>query len=212
MLILSFLVFSYVFVPFIAPVAYKYGYVDIGKAINNLYELLCHQRVERSIFLFSSDSPIRFYSVGELKELKYLPDNPNDSRVWPEYYGHDFVGDSRVGYKVPLCIRDIALYLALALTLFIISISPTGFVRKLLNAKGIFLFAVLLVVPMVVDGLAQTVIERLVLSDVPMAYVNSISKRVVTGTLFGIGTGLLVAIFFERNSLTKTKEKGKIEV
>ena len=66
------LVFLYVFIPFLAPIFFKLGYSNIGEDINNVYVEFCHQRVERSVFLFGENGLVKKYSVQELKDLKYL--------------------------------------------------------------------------------------------------------------------------------------------
>ncbi|MBI2356525.1 DUF2085 domain-containing protein [Candidatus Dojkabacteria bacterium] len=209
--ILSIIVWLYVLIPFLAPFAYVTGMENIGWSINQIYENFCHQRVERSIFLFSEDSPIRFYSVKELKDQNYLPPT-SESDQWPEYFGHDYVGNDVVGYKVPLCIRDIALYGAYAVTLLIFALMRRSAVTKVISVKKLYLFAFLLTLPMVIDGIAQSVVEVLTITSVPMSFVNSISKRIITGILFGVGAGLITLKMFNTSSLTKAEEKGKIEV
>jgi uncharacterized membrane protein len=209
-LILAAIVWIYVLIPFLAPIAYVNGYESIGRGINEIYEYFCHQRVERSLFLFSNSSTVSIYSVGELKEVGYLPDRVTGKykNVWPEYFGHDFVGDSDVGYKVPLCIRDLSLYFSLALLLTLLGIIKKKTRVKLLAWKYLYLLAILLVLPMVVDGIAQTVVENLKITSVSMEFINSLSKRVITGSLFGVGVGLIISKLFETNSLTKREEKG----
>lgn len=209
--ILSILVWLYVLIPLVAPIAYINGASGIGKGINDFYESFCHQRVERSIFLFSKDSFAQFYSVGELKDVGYLPMSP-DGRSWPEYYGHDYVGNDVVGYKVPLCIRDIALYGAYALTLLYLSLIRKKTLMKILTVKNLYTISLILALPMMIDGVVQTFIEGFEVTSVSMVYINSISKRIITGVLFGIGVALATAKLFNTSTLTKTEEKGKIEV
>ena len=214
LLFVAVMVWLYVLVPLFAPVAYVNGNPNLGKLINDFYEHFCHQRVERSIFLFSKEAPIQFYSVGELKDLNYLPDEPRkfERAIWPEYFGHDFVGDSQVGYKVPLCIRDIALYGGYALLLTILLLIKDRLLHKILSFKNLYLLALILALPMVIDGVAQTFIESIKLDFVAATYIHSIEKRIITGVLFGFGVGLATFKLFNTSSLTKSEEKGKIEV
>lgn len=211
-LVLAVIVWIYVLIPFLAPISYVKGNEFIGKGINDFYEFFCHQRVERSIFLFGTSSPIAFHSVGELKEFGYLPSEPEEmyKGILPDYYGHDYVGDSEVGYKVPLCIRDLALYFSLAIMLTVLGILSKSSRLELLSWKHIYLLGVLLSLPMVLDGIVQTILELAMVVNVPAEYINSIPKRVVTGVLFGFGIGLIVSKLFEMNSLTNSSKKGKI--
>lgn len=193
----------YVLIPFLAPVAFKAGSLDLGVKINEIYEVFCHQRVERSLFLFGKDFTARFYSVEQLKELGAIDDvNPDPGRYeWPEYFGHGYYGNEKVGWKVPICIRDIALYGSLALTLLLL------LVRRQFGKGNLHLpiwVLVALLLPMVFDGVAQTVLEVLQAKWVPDWFLHSISKRIITGVLFGFSLAIILFnLLFDEKSLTK---------
>ncbi|KKR06236.1 MAG: hypothetical protein UT34_C0001G0276 [candidate division WS6 bacterium GW2011_GWF2_39_15] len=209
--LISIIVWLYVLIPFIAPIAYTVENEKLGWGINQFYENFCHQRVERSVFLFGKSSPISFYTVQELKDAKAIPQtNTNPGRyIWPEYFGHDYVGNKVVGYKVPICIRDIALYGSLALFLTIFSLLKPKTVDKYATQR-LYLYGFLLLLPMILDGVAQTIIEGFMIKSVPLSYIHSISKRIVTGSLFGLGLSLILLKLFNEGRLTKQEEKGKI--
>lgn len=185
------LVWLYVLLPFSAPFAYSFGSEDLGWKINQFYEQFCHQRVERSIFLFGQEKTLTFYTVNELKEAQAIPlENPNPEPFqWPEYFGHDYVGNHEIGWKVPLCIRDIALYGSLAIMgTIIIMRARKG--KKLWKVSKEMLAILLL--PMIIDGLSLTVISVFKIESVPGWYISSNLKRVITGVMFGSGAALLL--------------------
>jgi uncharacterized membrane protein len=202
-------VWLYVLIPFLAPLAYLNGYDGIGWQINQIYEEFCHQRVERSVFLFGEDAPVRFYDVGELKEEGAIPEVNPDSKPyeWPEYFGHDYVGNSEVGWKVPLCIRDIALYGSFALAGTIaIWLRRRG---KKIAIPSWLLLAML--VPMAFDGVSLLIITLFKMEWVPDWYIASNLKRVITGVLFGSSLALLlIPLFFSGKKLTKRSENKRI--
>ncbi len=205
--LLALLIWAYVLVPFLAPVAFKYGYEELGISINEFYEYFCHQRVERSIFLFSQDSFARFYTVEELKNVGAIDQvNPNPKGSgFPEYFGHDYYGNEEVGWKVPICIRDIALYGSLALSLTVLLIRRRNG-KKDIKIHGWILLALL--IPMAVDGVLQTVLELMKATWVPAWFIHSISKRVITGVLFGSSLGvILFNLLLGESSLTKKGKK-----
>jgi uncharacterized membrane protein len=198
------LVWLYVLVPFLAPLAYSNGYESVGWGINEFYEQFCHQRVERSVFLLGKEKPLTFYTVGELKDAQVIPQvNPDPVPFqWPEYFGHDYVGNEQVGWKVPLCIRDIALYGGLALAGSLI----VWWKRKNKELKVSKWTILALTLPMMIDGIALTVISLLKLDWVPGWFIYSNLKRIITGALFGAGIALLIIPpLFPSKKLTKRK-------
>jgi uncharacterized membrane protein len=208
--ILLAVVFAYLLLAFLAPVMYRFSYEKAGLWINEFYENFCHQRVERSIFLFGEESPITFHTVGYLKDAGAIPQTNPDAPAfeWPEYFGHGYVGNSEVGWKVAICIRDIALYGSFLLAgLFVL-------IRKRVGKKEVNIpFWVLLglMVPMMVDGVSLTIISWLRLDWVPSWYIYSNLKRIITGALFGSALALLVFPWLlSQEKLTKVKQNKRI--
>jgi uncharacterized membrane protein len=182
------LMFMWVYVlgAFVSPVAYSLGNEEVGRGASIFYEQFCHQRVERSAFLFGQD-PSLFYSIDELKEFEAIPQvNPYvENQEYPEYFGHGLDGNEEIGWKVSFCIRDIALYLALAVTSTVLY-----FLKKKVNIP-VWVY-IILFAPMVVDGVFQSIVTTLEWEAIPIEYVNNIPKRIITGVMFGTGFGLFV--------------------
>ena len=122
-LFITLVVFLYVFVAFLSPVLMKYGNYELGVKIQVLYEQFCHQRVERSLFLFSKDSLFASYDNQYLQDIGYYQGHevqvydfgfelPSwiDEILHERHDGHGLWGDEDMGFKVAICIRDIALY------------------------------------------------------------------------------------------------------
>lgn len=193
--VLSILVFVYVGVAFLAPILLKNGYVNIATPIYEVYEKFCHQRVERSIFLFGEKT---FYTVRDLKEDDYIPDS-SESDLYPEYYGHGFNGNDDIGFKVAICIRDVAMYLSFAFVLLFLSI--TGVRMFSWNIVWILIF------PIFLDIGIQMIIEKLRLGGIYLDYINSILKRIITGGLAGIGSAFALSNIVIK-SLTNDSKKG----
>ncbi len=199
LLIISLIVFFYLGLAFMAPMFMKGGYTSIATTIYEIYEKFCHQRVERSLFLMGEKS---FYTTQELKMLELIP-NESSENQYPEYFGHDYIGNETVGYKVAVCIRDIALYGS-----FVIF----GFLLGLVNPKKLKISGwviLVLLLPILLDVGFQTLVEKLAIEAVPTQYINSISKRIVTGVLGGIGLVLSVLKLFEIR-LTNSDEKERM--
>lgn len=173
----------YLGLPVLAPVLMKNGAKLPANIIYTVYSPLCHQLGFRSFFLFgeqpyypraSANIPgvITFGQASGLDENDLLS-------------ARAFTGNEKLGYKIALCERDVAIYGAIIL--FAILFGLTG--RKLhpLNWALWLLFAI---GPIGLDGFSQ------LFSQVPIAAINSILPfrestpflRLLTGFLFGFGT------------------------
>lgn len=141
--------------PILAPALMEAGYQGLAQAIHTLYYLSCHQLPERSYFIFG---PALFFSRPELVALV------------GEGVPLRFVGNAQVGYKLAICQRCVAIYAGWLLCGLLF-----GLVRdrvKPLRVKR----ALILLVPMAVDGLGQLV----------GLWESSWLTRSVTGVLFGL--------------------------
>ncbi len=194
-IIVMLLLTIYATIPLLSPVLLKIGATAPGAAIQKVYSHLCHQRVDRSLFVFAEDSLFAFYTVDELRSKGAVPPDPGSRLAVPDYredeYGYPYWGDERVGYKVAYCIRDTALYTGLILLGWILIVYNRIFKREFTETVPIAVYAILLM-PMVLDGIFQTVVELTNWGLVPDAYIDSIEKRIITGVLFGFGFALYI--------------------
>lgn len=190
-LILVIFVTVYVGLSFAAPTFLRLGMEDVGMSIHSIYRVFCHQRVERSAFLFGEEGLVKFYTREELQQFGAIPEeNPNIPEPFNErLFGYPYVGNSVVGYKMPLCMRDVPLYLAFAIFgwLYLWRIRKGGEIKKYR-----WWLAVLLMIPMAIDGLFQYSTEFLLPGLISEGYYDNIPKRVVTGALFGIGFAMII--------------------
>lgn len=114
--ILNLVMFLYVGLPFLAPVLMKSGSTVPARVLYTIYSPLCHQFGFRSFFLYGEQAyyPLKearmnvldFEAVTGITGLH----DPND---YSRLQARRFVGDETVGYKVALCERDVAIYLAI---------------------------------------------------------------------------------------------------
>ncbi len=157
----------YVGLPLLAPVLMAAGLESWGKAIHTLFYPTCHQLPERSYFILG---PHLTYTRPELVAMA------------GEAVPLRFVGNELVGYKMGVCQRCAAIYggwLTFGL-LF-------GLARKWLRpltVRG----ALLLLVPMAVDGLGQLL----------GLWQSTWLTRTVTGLLFALAVVWLAYPYIER--------------
>lgn len=169
----------YCIVPFLSPILFHFGFDRPGWWIQTIYRLFCHQRPERSLFLFGEKLT---YTIDELRK------SGNSSSI----IGFPFIGNEDIGYKVAFCVRDTGIYWSMALAGIFVSL----FNRKV-TIQGWML--ILATIPIAIDGITQFISEFLYLTQnrwgLDLAspfYLSNNTTRAVTGALFGIVVGLFV--------------------
>lgn len=125
----------FVWLPFVAPTLMHLGYTRPANAIYFAYKPFCHQFGFRSVFLFgeqwfyprentgttlvpyeemiAASNPPAFANVDNL--YAESSDDIDELRSWAnlQWAARSYVGNDVMGYKVTVCARDIAIYLAL---------------------------------------------------------------------------------------------------
>jgi len=113
MIVFNLFILIYIGLPFLAPVLLKSGAETPAALIYKVYSGLCHQLSYRSWFLFGEqpfypreiagiDGYLTFHQATGLDEHGL-----SDAR--------NFLGTPEIGYKIALCQRDVAIYLAILL-------------------------------------------------------------------------------------------------
>jgi uncharacterized membrane protein len=170
--------FLLVGLPFAAPVLMRAGAETPGRWIYRLYAPACHQLAFRSWFLFG-DQPAYPRREAGLPGLSYgAASGLSEDDVAA---ARSFVGSARLGYKVAICQRDVAMYGSLALGGVIYACFRT-------KVKPLPVWAWLAggILPIALDGGIQLV-SRLAMWPFPV-YESSPLFRTVTGTLFGLAS------------------------
>ena len=154
----------YVGLPFLAPTLMHFGLTLPANVIYTAYSPLCHQFAFRSWFLFGEQPayPRTQANVPGLKPLEAYQSEVSaayghsvDLSQWSvdtELAARNFLGTPRMGYKVALCERDIAIYGAL-FTCGVIYAIP--YVRRRLRGVPLWLYAFLGLGPIGLDGFSQ---------------------------------------------------------
>jgi uncharacterized membrane protein len=169
--------------PLVPPILMATGHTSAARLIYTLFKPLCHQLPERSFFLFG---PQLSYTLDEL-EHAIGPDVPLR-----------YIGDASLGYKVAVCQRDIATFVAILL-------AGLAFIplRRRLNPlpfKAFLLFCV----PMAIDGFGQLF----------GLWESTWSSRVFSGALFGVACVWLAYPYVEagmRDVLRVTSSERDVE-
>jgi uncharacterized membrane protein len=174
--IFNLIVFLYVGIPFSTPVLMEAGLEVPANIIYRIYRPLCHQLGFRSWFLFGEQAYYPLEHSG-LNVLSYEEVTANDTWDWRQ--AQDFTGNERLGYKVALCQRDVAIYGGILLAGLVFSL-----VRSRLRPIPIWIWFFFGIVPIAIDGGSQ-LLTSLPILDLPVR--ESVpALRTLTGALFGV--------------------------
>ncbi|MBI5943014.1 MAG: DUF2085 domain-containing protein [Chloroflexi bacterium] len=189
LLMLNLFMLIYVGLPFLAPTLMKLGAELPARAIYRIYSPLCHQFGFRSFFLYGDQViyPLAEANMAGLQTFEQATGIPrlDDPYSVTRFDARKYTGDESVGYKVALCERDVAIYLALLL--FGIIFGLTGRRIKSLHWMA-WLFIGL--APIGLDGFSQLFSQfNWAWLDSMLPYREStVYLRVITGALFGFMT------------------------
>ncbi len=174
--IVNLLVFLYVGLPFSAPVLIKAGATRPASVIYALYNPMCHQLAFRSWFLFGEQAA---YPV-EIAGTGLTPYGEATGFEEDDFWGaRDFIGTERLGYKVALCQRDVAIYGGILLGGLLFTL-----IRGRLKPISLALWLLIGVFPIALDGGSQ-LLSNLPFLSFPIRESTPL-LRTVTGLLFGI--------------------------
>jgi uncharacterized membrane protein len=181
-LMISLIIAIFVSIPFLAPVLEVKGHPGAANVIYKVYRVICHQLAFRSFYLFGEQS----YYPRELAHIEGLTtyESLTGSSTIDINFARDFIGNELAGFKVAICERDVAIYGSLFL--FGLFFHFTG---KKIKQLPWFLWIVLALIPIAVDGLTQ--IPSLSSGWPQWIPIRESTPflRILTGLLFGAGTG-----------------------
>jgi len=190
LLLLNLFMLFYVGLPFLAPTLMKLGAETPARVIYRMYSPLCHQFGFRSFFLFGEQA---FYptaaaglgpTVKTFEQASGIP-NVEDPYSYTRFDARKYIGDATVGYKVALCERDVAIYLAILIFGVVYGLSG----RRIKSLHWL-LWLLIGIAPIGLDGFSQ------LFSQFNWPWLASIIPyrestpylRVLTGALFGLAT------------------------
>lgn len=206
LLLINLIVFIYVGLPFLAPTLMKLNAPIPASILYRIYSPLCHQLTFRSWFLFGEQAfyPRELSSVDGVVTYESLGISDNLDLA----AARNFLGNETVGYKVALCQRDVAIYGSMLLfgLIFI-------FARGRIKTIPWYLWLLLGLVPIGIDGVSQLPSVASGLPDwVPMRE-SSPFLRTLTGGMFGWMTAwYLYPMLDETMSETRRIVKRKMAV
>lgn len=181
MLVFNLIVSLYLSLSFLAPVMANAGYDNPARVLYQIYSPMCHQLAYRSFFLFGEQP---FYP---LERAHMTGVASYEEMIGADKVGmleaREFTGNERVGYKLTLCERDIAIYSGFLI--FGLVFSLLGNKGKPLNWVVWILVGIL---PIAIDGLSQLPGSMTAAPAWLIIRESTPLLRIITGLLFGAST------------------------
>jgi uncharacterized membrane protein len=196
----------------ITPLMMIVGLEGPARVLYTLYAPFCHQFGFRSFFLGGEQTvyPRAVAGTDLVPFENYVANDPQYLALWASYYermhggqppaappteaelaatftpwmqfaAKDFFGNEQMGYKTTLCERDVAIYGAMFIG-SLIYMHPA--VRRRLRPAPLYLYFILGILPIAIDGLSQLLSYPPFELWLPRETLPSF--RVLTGALFGL--------------------------
>jgi len=168
---------------FLAPTLMKVGAEAPASVIYRAYSLVCHELSYRSIFLFGEQwfYPRAAAGVKGLQTYAQASGNGESSDTTDLITARIFPGNERMGYKIALCERDVAIYGGILMFGLLF-----GLVWRYLPPLPWYLWLLIGILPIAVDGVSQ-LISQPPFSLIPFRE-STPTLRILTGWLFGFFT------------------------
>ncbi len=189
LLMLNMFMLIYVGLPFLAPTLMKMGAELPARAIYRIYSPLCHQFGFRSFFLYGDQVvyPLAEAGMSGVKTFEQATGivNLDDPYSPTRFDARKYTGDEVVGFKVALCERDIAIYLAILLFGILFGLSG-----RRIKSLHWALWLLIGLAPIGLDGFSQLFSQfnwQWLSSMLPYRE-STVYLRVLTGALFGFTT------------------------
>lgn len=189
LLMLNMFMLIYIGLPFLAPTLMKLGAELPARAIYRMYSPLCHQFGFRSFFLFGDQVvyPLAEAGMSGVKTFEQATGivNLDDPYSPTRFDARKFTGDEVVGFKVALCERDVAIYLAILLFGILFGLSG-----RRIKSLHWALWLLIGLGPIGLDGFSQlfSQFNWQWLSSILPYRESTVYLRVITGALFGFTT------------------------
>lgn len=184
-LLFNLLVVLYLGMAFLAPILMKLGLETSARPLYSLYRPVCHQLGFRSFYLFGEQPfyPRDLAGLGSYQSFTSASGIPEtDIRAASE-----FLGSERMGYKLALCQRDVAIYMAILLFGLVF-----GLTKRCIKEIPWYIWIFLGIFPIALDGGTQLV------SQLGLGFLSWFPTRestpylrALSGALFGFFTAWL---------------------
>lgn len=155
---------------FLPPILFELGAEKFARFLYTMLGFLCHQRADRSFYLFGDSLA---YPKAEVWEK--LPFN----EIFTLNFRERFTCGENFGCKFGVCARCTGMYSGLLIGLLVSELLLQWRIPKVIP--------ILLMLPMILDGGVQTI--AYIFAPEQGFYESNNVRRLLTGLLFGFGVG-----------------------
>lgn len=152
------------------PILIHQGFDRLGNYFYRVLALFCHQRADRSFYLFGEKL---------LYPKQYVLNNVPFNKVFTFNFSQRLTCSDSLGCKFGVCARCTGIYLGLMIGLLLAEIIASYKIPKIIPA--------LMLIPLAIDGTVQTI--AYIIAPEHGFYESTNPRRFVTGLLFGLGLG-----------------------
>jgi uncharacterized membrane protein len=152
------------------PILMQLGFDRVGNYFYRALGFFCHQRADRSFYLFGEQL---LYSKQHV--LEQVPFN----KVFTLNFSQRFTCSDSLGCKFGVCSRCTGIYLGLLIGLLLAEIIASYNIPKLIP--------ILMLLPLALDGAVQTI--AYIIAPEQGFYESTNPRRFITGLLFGMSLG-----------------------
>jgi uncharacterized membrane protein len=185
MWVIILLIFVFLLGAFTAPIFMKLGLDYPAKIFYSLYSPFCHQLAFRSWFLFG-EQPFYPRELAGISGYLTYEQITNDQTLNLDL-AREYIGNNEIGYKAALCQRDVAIYSSLLIIAFYFQLK-----KRKIKPLPWYIWVIIGLIPIGIDGVTQFGgLGIPFLSWLPVRESTPL-LRTVTGTLFGLTTGLFL--------------------
>lgn len=180
--VISLIILIFTALTFLPPVLAANGKNAAALSGYKFYSVLCHQLAFRSYFIngeqyYYPRAQANIPNIITYEELTGMP--AEDIR-----FARDYIGNEVAGYKVALCQRDLAIYVALGLFGILFELSG-----KRIKGMRWYIWMLIALFPIAIDGASQLPGLSTGWPEWLPIRESTPLLRTITGTLFGAGTG-----------------------
>ena len=186
LLVFNLFLLLYVGLPFLAPLFMKTGLKPAADVIQVIYRPLCHQWGFRSWYLFGEQAfyphaAAQMQGFTSFEQATGITDANDPGRL----KAREYAGNELVGYKVPLCERDVAIWGAMLFFGLLFAV-----VGRRIPPLHWLMWVLVGLVPVSLDGFSQLFSQLNItwLSQVLPYRESTPLLRTLTGFLFGFTT------------------------
>lgn len=205
MAVINGLLAVFILFSFLAPVFMQIGWKGAGQLTYWFYGKFCHQLAFRSFFMFGPQDYYPLYTIPQNTE--WLTYQQMFALPAEDFFAaRQTLGNQTAGYKLALCQRDIAMYLALLLSGLIFAAGGKQRFKRL----PLWVWLAVGVLPLAVDGITQLAGTGFNLFGLLTPRESTPLLRVITGALFGGFSGWYIYALIDQLAQDRTNEKSGI--